>query len=103
MDKAMKGVKEVSIRSLHRSTGRCVSNSLYSNDLMFQSAPCTEVQGDAGGCTARSAIAGSFNPLPAPKYREMEQKPMVKTFDYCFNPLPAPKYREISMFGLQRY
>ena len=37
---------------------------------MFQSTPCTEVQGDS---------------------RTLESSPQQK----CFNPLPAPKYREI--------
>ena len=40
---------------------------------MFQSAPCTEVQGDCRGRGCRCS-SPRFNPLPAPKYREIVEE-----------------------------
>ena len=36
-----------------------------------------------------------FNPLPAPKYREISFLHLLARDDVGFNPLPAPKYREM--------
>ena len=85
----------------------------------FQSAPCTEVQGDflkITGNTRSTSVSirslhrstgrlstivftvrdnDGFNPLPAPKYREMKEIARPHHRNFSFNPLPAPKYREI--------
>ena len=87
----------VSIRSLHQSTGRSPISLLTSPASEFQSAPCTRVQGDlsttsrhppssvvsirslhqsTGRCNINLPIPfnrRSFNPLPAPEYREIEK------------------------------
>ncbi len=65
-------IQTVSIRSLHRSTGRLKSV-----------APKLPIG------------YNSFNPLPAPKYREIECVSNLKRPKPRFNPLPAPKYREM--------
>ncbi len=86
----------VSIRSLHRSTGRSpVVTVTRKSASLFQSAPCTEVQGDAW-LGVKKSCADSFNPLPAPKYREITDAIRGMSLAKSFNPLPAPKYREIS-------
>ncbi len=42
--------------------------------VMFQSAPCTEVQGDRVLSPSLSLTLSRFNPLPAPKYREIPEQ-----------------------------
>ena len=62
---------------------------------MFQSAPCTEVQGDRLVFRFYIYLYACFNPLPAPKYREILSIQRLLVLPIGFNPLPAPKYREI--------
>ena len=70
---------------------------------MFQSAPCTKVQGGSSThdlFNKTPHLHPCFNPLPAPKYREMRAAHNGRRHAHtrCFNPLPAPKYREMQ-FG----
>ena len=88
-------ISYVSIHSLHRSTGRYYLGMVSFKMFTFQSTPCTEVQGDPPR-PAHRPHGLCFNPLPAPKYREIQHTPLIDQVRACFNPLPAPKYREMS-------
>ena len=101
-------------REISRSTPR------FATILQFQSAPCTKVQGDPDRLCERffrvvvsirslhqstgrfsftwdnEAYSGCFNPLPAPKYREISTRSMWTDSMMRFSIRSlAPKYREI--------
>ncbi len=117
----------VSIRSLHRSTGRwyaCPSGCALK--IWFQSAPCTEVQGDVGrntkfppttqvsirslhrstgrlaqrskGCRGNFTFSIRSLHRSTGRSLQLECNPLPAIQGDCllrFNPLPAPKYREM--------
>ena len=87
--------------------------------MVFQSTPCTEVQGDSpsmwigvGGqefqSTPCTEVQGDPYSQTSRQYHGFQSTPCTEVqgdYSYiscgfkvcCFNPLPAPKYREISI------
>ena len=56
--------------------------------LRFQSTPCTEVQGDLQ-TRSQQWLYPCFNPLPAPKYREIVQAKPDGNLDFWFQSAPC--------------
>ena len=84
--------KSVSIRSPHRSEGRCAEEQRARfHCALFQSAPPTEVRGDKNW-QLRSEIRNTVS-IRSPHRSEgrYERATQVGELKKCFNPLPPPK------------
>ena len=82
---------DVSIRSLHQSTGRYVDVAIIAvGAVKFQSAPCTRVQGDQATCLLMRAGL-MFQSAPCTRVQGDLKKPQTPLFRGWFQSAPCTR------------
>ena len=86
----------VSIRSPHRSRGRCNDNNVTRTFERVSIRSPHRSRGRFLRIERRRRSSFCFNPLPPPKQGEIGLRLPIWRVQRCFNPLPPPKQGEIS-------
>ena len=68
-----------------------MTETQWPQQVMFQSAPCTRVQGDLAPKIPIDTRLHGFNPLPAPEYREMGIVLLPPPSDRTFQSAPCTR------------